>query len=260
MRPLAARLTFFGFLLLAGAIAANALYMQPVPEARDGAGRTDPQAARSPDAAAPADDVDPARRSGPAEPRADPDVSPATVGQSARPAQDRTASAPPRAPRGRRPAPPAPRPAIVRAIQRELAHRDYAIEQRDGRNDTQTRLAILQYQYDTGATLTGRPSEALLESILFGPFEAASRADPVAQLEADERLVASVQGALSRLGFASLEQNGRMGSQTRDALRQFAEFVGLRPDGRLSPRVLLELIDMTEEAISPGGSRTGERF
>ncbi len=235
MRPLAARLTFFGFLLLAGAIAANALYMQPAPETADDTRGTEPQASRSPD------------------------VGPATVGESARPAQDRAASAPPRVPPAKRPAPAAPRPAIVRAVQRELAHRDYVIKHRDGQIDTQTRLAILQYQFDTGAILTGRPSEALLESILFGPFQSASRADPVAQLEADGKLVASVQGALSRLGFASLEQNGRLGQQTRDALRQFAEFVDLRPDGRLSPRLLLELIDMTDEAISPGGARSGER-
>ncbi len=260
MTPLSARLTFLGLIALAGAISANALYMQPPAETRRAAGETQDDRKRAEDetvgreekSAADKRPLAPYRE---AAERSD-EITPPKLAEEA-PAR-RPQSKPPREARAtRRTRAPqsAPRKEVVRAIQRELAHRDYRIDRRDGRVDLSTRLAILLYEYDIGLTLTGRPSEALLEQILFGRFHGAGTDDPVTRFEADPDLVARVQNALSRLGFGNLEGTGQLGPDTRSALREFAHFRDLRPDGRLTPRLLLELSDVSDEPVVQGKLR-----
>ncbi len=259
MTPFAARLTFLGLIVLAGAISWNALFMQPAGETRP----TEAKRGESTETAAKAEDSEQksAASKGPLAVQPKTDRADASK-QPARPARQRakeetTREAPP-PPRIRPPQRP-PKPEIVRAIQRELLHRDYRIERRDGQVDLATRIAVLLYEYNSGLTLTGRPSEALLERILFGPFRGADTEDPVTVMEADAELVAQVQVMLSRLGFANLKATGRLGVETRSALREFAQFRDLRPEGRLTPRLLLELADVTGEPIVLGGLREPER-
>lgn len=253
MTPLSARLTFLGLIALAGAISANALYMQPAPETRRVADKTQDDRKRAEDATISREETSaeekrtfaPYRE--PTEPSATatpPRRAEETPGQHAR-------SELPRASAAKSP----PRKEVVRAIQRELVHRDYRVGRRDGRVDISTRLAILLYEYDSGLTLTGRPSEALLEQILFGPFHAAVAEDPVMRFESDSDLVARVQQVLSSLGFGNLEDTGRLGPETRSALREFAHFRDIRPDGRLTPRLLLELSDVSDQPIGQGRVR-----
>jgi len=262
MTPFSARLTLVSFLLLAGAIATNALYMQaPLetnsrvtgsvakPAKPDEAARNAPapRAERNqPRQAAPKGDLQ-AQRSGQANDTARPDSQARTPALRSVPATE---------------AEPAPLPPeeVIRAIQRELAFRNYAVGRPDGRLDTATRLAILNYQYDAGLRLTGRPSEAVLKDILFGSFQGAASDRRVAQLEADGTLVARVQRVLSRLGFGNLAGNGRLGAETRAALREFAAFRDLPRDGRLSPRLLLELVEITDEPLARGGARSASEL
>jgi hypothetical protein len=259
MTPFAARLTFLGLIVLAGAISWNALFMQPPGETRPTASKR----GESSETAAKAEDGEQksAATKGPlaVQPEADRRATRASTsekptrptGQRAKEDTHREERAPPRSRIPERP----PDPAIVRAIQRELLHRDYRIERRDGQADLATRIAVLLYEYNSGLSLTGRPSEALLERILFGPFRGADTENPVDRLEADTELVAQVQVMLSRLGFANLDDTGRLGADTRSALREFAQFRDLRPEGRLTPRLLLELADVTGEPIVLGGLR-----
>lgn len=257
MTPLSARLTFLGLIALAGAISANALYMQPPAETRRAAGETQDDRKPTEDETVGQEEKiaadkgplapyrEPAERSVRAAPPKQPEEAPA----ARRPRSEARAT-----PRARAPQSP-PRKAVVRAIQRELAHRDYRVDRRDGRVDLSTRLSVLLYEYDSGLTLTGRPSEALLEQILFGPFQGAGTEDPVRRFEADPDLVARVQTILSRLGFGNLKGTGRLGPDTRSALREFALFRDLRPDGRLTPRLLLELSDISDEPVVEGRLR-----
>jgi len=261
MTPLSARLTFLGLIALAGAISANALYMQPPAETRRAASETrddrkpteDETVGREEKSAADKGPLapyrEPAERSVRAAPPKQPEEAPAALRSRSEPPREGRAT-----PRARTPESP-PRKEVVRAIQRELAHRDYRVDRRDGRVELSTRLAVLLYEYDSGLTLTGRPSEALLEQILFGPFQGAGTEDPVRRFEADPDLVARVQTILSRLGFGNLEGTGRLGPDTRSALREFAHFRDLRPDGRLTPRLLLELSDISDESVVEGRLR-----
>jgi peptidoglycan hydrolase-like protein with peptidoglycan-binding domain len=245
MTPFSARLTFFGFVCLAGAIATNALYFQePLEKNREITGSV-PQSERL-EAQAPAQTDEPEE---PAEAAPKGDLQP-IAGSAERAVPDtRPPSAIARTPSQAR----MPAPEVVRAIQRELAYRNYIVNRRNGQLDTSTRIAILNYQYDNGMILTGRPSESVLEHILFGPFQAAPERGRIARLEADGALVARVQRTLSRLGFGNLPENGRLDAQTRDALREFAAFRDLPRDGRLSPRLLLELADVTDEPLAGRG-------
>lgn len=246
MTPFSARLTFFGFVCLAGAITANALYFQePLEKTREITGSV-PQS-ETPEAQAPAQPGGPEDR---AEAAPKGDLQPVPGGAQ-------TAAPEGRGPRViERPAHTVPLPPreVIRAIQRELAYRNYIVNRRDGELDTSTRIAIVTYQYDNGLTLTGRPSERLLEQILFGPFQAAPETARVARLEADQTLIARVQRILSQLGFGNLPESGRLDADTRQALREFSAFRDLPGEGRLSPRLLLELADMTDEPLVGGGA------
>jgi len=250
MTPFSARLTFFGFLGLAGAIAANALYFQEPLESSPGitgsvlrseeteaAGPAREKAREAQEDAAPKGNLQPIAGSRDVDRPDRGKEKPAKRGVDN--ASSRQASSGSMAPEE-----------VTRAIQRELAYRDYAVTRRDGKLDTSTRLAILNYQYDAGMTLTGRPSESVLKTILFGTFQAAPDRERIARLEGDRVLVARVQRILSRLGFGNLPESGRLGAETRRALREFAAFRDLPRDGRLAPRVLLELADVTDEPLA----------
>lgn len=246
MTPFSARLTLLGFLALVGAFAANALFLQ---EPLDRDARVTGSVAQSgqDSAARPAATKEQAAE---AAPKGD-------LQTIARQARDAEAESRPSA--AKRPAAPPP-PEVVRAIQRELAFRNYAIDRRDGELDQATRLAILNYQYDTGLPLTGQPSEELLKHILFGPFQSAPDVARVRRLENDRDLVANVQRILSGLGFGNLSDSGRLGPDTREALREFAAFRDLPLDARLSPRLLLELADVTDAPLRPGSVNQSQNF
>jgi len=262
MTPFSARLTLVSFLLLAGAIATNALYMQaPLetnsrvtgsvtepakPDEAERTAKTSRPQRTQPRQAAPKGDLQ-AERSG-------------FANNTARENDIRRTSAPEDLTEPDAAPAPLPPEDVIRAIQRELAFRNYALGRPDGRLDTATRLAILNYQYDAGLRLTGRPSEAVLKDILFGSFQGAASDRRVAQLEADGTLVARVQRVLSRLGFGNLAGNGRLGAETRAALREFAAFRDLPRDGRLSPRLLLELVEITDEPLARGGARSASEL
>jgi peptidoglycan hydrolase-like protein with peptidoglycan-binding domain len=258
MTPFSARLTLVSFLLLAGAIATNALYLQAPLETNSRVTSSVTEPAK-PDEAERISPTPRAERNQPRQAAPKGDLQAGRSGSTNNPPRDnevRSAPAPENPSEPDADPVPLPPEEVIRAIQRELAFRNYAVGRRDGRLDTATRLAILNYQYDAGLRLTGRPSEAVLKDILFGPFQGAASDRRIAQFEADSALVARVQRVLSRLGFGNLAENGRLGAETRAAVREFAAFRDLPRDGRLSPRLLLELVEITDERLARGGARS----
>jgi len=246
MTPFSARLTFLGFFCLAGAIAANALYFQEQLDSNPRVTGSVPQSRNEQaEARPPANALDGSGQSAPKG-----NLRPIAGGADADSAMTRTRSAESDDGSGR--GSPMLRAEVVRAIQRELAYRDYAVDRRDGQLDTSTRVAILNYQYDTGMALTGRPSESLLKQILFSSFQAAPRGGRTARLEADRALIVRVQRVLSRLGFGNLKETGQVDRSTRRGLREFAAFRDLPRDGRVSSRLLLELADVTAQPLAGG--------
>ena len=82
------------------------------------------------------------------------------------------------------------------------------------------------------------------------PAVGAARKEPVAAHEPPpirgNPLVFRIQGALLELGYAPGEQDGQIGSRTRDSLRKFEAEHGYRRRGRLDERALRRLREALE--------------
>lgn len=133
---------------------------------------------------------------------------------------------------------------VVRAVQRELAHRGYQPGPADGLVHPVTRAAVMAYEHDHGLRLTGDPSENLLKTILFGVPAGADKAagDPSPQAQS---VIRSVQQSLAALGYPVSAIDGRLGEETSRAIRAFEAKNSLPPSGRISGALLLKLREAT---------------
>lgn len=139
-------------------------------------------------------------------------------------------------------------PRIIRAIQRELKLRGYDPGGESGVANVSTRTAIVSYEFDSRLPLTGVPTEALLESLIFDASALAGQNGRAERFEAAARLVSQVQGVLARLGYGG-RANGRLDAATREAIRKFAADRNLKDDGRLTARLLVELLVVTGKPL-----------
>ncbi|HEU0158925.1 MAG TPA: peptidoglycan-binding domain-containing protein, partial [Hyphomicrobiaceae bacterium] len=233
MTPRRARQALCVFVLLALAVAYNALFRQLRPVVGGGG-----IAAELPAAAAPAPTLPNKAANAGAErtaaPKDAPDKRAQRAGRAAKPEAangEATGSA-----LGSQKSETA-RPETVRAIGRELRQRGYGSAAGEGAPRAQRSAAIMAYEYDNGLPLTGQASEALLERILFGGPGAGEGQGKVASAEAAE-LVRFVQQALSALGYQPGPVNGQLQADTVRAIREFELDKGLVPRGRISPELM----------------------
>jgi peptidoglycan hydrolase-like protein with peptidoglycan-binding domain len=246
MTPFRMRLCVGVFAAVAAAISINALYLQQAPRIAGAAVQT---LAPSP-SPAPSETVAStgAQSATAALPKQDAIVTTETVAEklvalvepAARPAPARS------------PAKPAPA-RLVRAIQRELSDRGYAVGEDNGVLGLQTRAAILGYEFDAGMPLTGEPAEAVLKSLIFGRASGQGGPGPSERFERRQRLVAQVQEALAALHYRSGPADGRLDRATREAIRKFENDHRLQAAGRLTERVLLELVIATGQPLQVDG-------
>ncbi len=249
MTPLSARLALTGFLAVAGAISVNALYLQEppsrLPEVTGAVRAGDPAlrdgSARTPETASPQTRPQP-RQPAPASPPS----SPSARAEAQAPGDMPQEATPPRAEAQER----IPAKVLVGAIQRELGDRGYDAGQRDGNVDVPTREAIMAFEFDAGLALTGTPSEILLKQILFGPYRTNRGADEGSErIEREPRVVGAVQTRLAELGFSTAPATGRMSAATREAVRAFEQNRDLPISGKLSLRVLLEIVIVSGQPL-----------
>jgi peptidoglycan hydrolase-like protein with peptidoglycan-binding domain len=131
-------------------------------------------------------------------------------------------------------------PETVRAIQRELRQRGYGSLPSDGTLRPQTRAAIMAYEYDHGLPLSAQASEGLLSRILFGGSSPGEGHAKVGAPEAAE-LVRFVQQSLAALGYQPGPVNGQLEADTVRAIREFEIDKGLVPKGRISAELIGQL-------------------
>ncbi|MGF1622333.1 MAG: peptidoglycan-binding protein [Rhodomicrobiaceae bacterium] len=151
---------------------------------------------------------------------------------------------------------PAPEPVserVVQGIQRELARRGYDPGEANGRVEIETRSAIIAYEFDEGMPLTGVPSEAILKSLLFGLGEGLSEERTDERFERRRALVSEVQDMLARMGYGAPASDGRLDARTREAIEKFESDRNLAASGRLSARVLLEMVIVTGRPFNQTG-------
>lgn len=246
MTPLRILLFVVAFLGLATAISVNALYFQEAPQlAAGGAREALPQ---TPPANAEQDTPPTATAALPKSALETSDRVGATI-QALEKRSEPTEPWPVRQP-------PAPEPVserVVQGIQRELARRGYDPGEANGRVHIETRSAIIAYEFDEGMPLTGEPSEAIFKSLLFRLGEGIGAQRPDERFERRRALVSEVQDMLARMGYGAPASDGRLDARTRQAIEKFENDRNLGASGRLSARVLLEMVIVTGRPFNPTG-------
>ncbi|MGI9385198.1 MAG: peptidoglycan-binding domain-containing protein [Methyloligellaceae bacterium] len=133
----------------------------------------------------------------------------------------------------------------VRAIQRELSTRNYDPGPVDGVVGILTRAAIMAYQHDHGLPATGVASEATLQRIVLGRGSSAGTAGGGAAPDETVALVKAVQQVLAKLGYAPGPVDGIVGGSTRKAIESFERERRLAVTGRISGKLLREVMRVT---------------
>ncbi len=225
MTPFRMRLFVVAFLALAAATSFNAIYMQEAPR----------RTAAAVKVASPPGDGE--ERPGAATASlSGEEAAPGAAGESAAAAAARKIM------EAQKPDPlPAPNPR-VKAIQRELASRGYRPGGRDGVLTPQTRAAILACEFDERMPLTGEPTEAVLKALIFAKAAGKTKAGAPDRFEHRGEVVKQVQQMLAQLGYTAGPIDGRVDDRMREAIRRFETDRRLKPGGRLTSRVLLEMV------------------
>jgi peptidoglycan hydrolase-like protein with peptidoglycan-binding domain len=131
----------------------------------------------------------------------------------------------------------------VRAIQRKLVEHGFGPVPSDGVLRPVTRAAIMAYEHDNTLPLTGDASDALLKRMVFGAPQPADQtgAREVRSSHA-EAVVKQVQRLLTANGYRPGAIDGRLSPETVAAIRAFEQAHGMTPPrGRVSAEVLLRL-------------------
>lgn len=142
---------------------------------------------------------------------------------------------------------------LIRSIQKKLSQLGYSHIPLDGLLNRETRAGILAVQFERGAPLSGEPSDAVLSMLYFLEASGITRLAPSERLERDTGLVEQVQDILSKLGYSSGPVNGHIDVRVRDAIRKFETDRHLKAVGRLTDRVLLEMVIETGKPFKPQG-------
>ena len=142
---------------------------------------------------------------------------------------------------------------VIRAIKRELNFHGYEAGPENGEVTSDLQAAIVSYEFDMGRTITGRPDNRLLKSLL---FEAGTSLPPKsgrAHFERSRKLIEVVQDVLSRMGYGASASSGYLDEATRYAISKFEADRNLDESGRLTARLLVEIMIVTGESIAIPG-------
>ncbi len=140
-------------------------------------------------------------------------------------------------------------PALVQRVQEGLAEGGYYRGPPDGVLDDATKEAILAFERETGLPETGEPSLALLAAVAANGVEVVTVEEEVVEtavvardvLEPVELGIGDVQRLLNERGYGPLSIDGKMGPNTREALKRFSADAGFGSDAGMTPAVLKAL-------------------
>ncbi|MBF0569263.1 MAG: peptidoglycan-binding protein [Candidatus Omnitrophica bacterium] len=125
--------------------------------------------------------------------------------------------------------------AKVEELQRTLRLFGYTIGRPDGKFGSSTRVAVAKFQADEDLEVTRFVDKATWERM-----QTYLKLPLVHKFEVN---VKAVQKALIKAGFDPGKADGRGGSQTREALRQFQRSKGLKADGLMGLKTLKVLAE-----------------
>lgn len=148
---------------------------------------------------------------------------------------------------------------LVEQVQTALAERDRYAGVVDGVMGPETAAAIRSFEQAQGLVPTGEASEKVLAALLTAPIrKAEAKAPPAARpapapvqqpvvtgsTNSDPKLMAA-QKALAKIGYGPVSIDGKMGSETRNAIKSFERDRGMPETGELSPQVVRALQQLT---------------
>jgi len=141
---------------------------------------------------------------------------------------------------------------LVYKVQVQLAKQGIYKSAADGLYGAETRIAIARYQRVAGLKIDGKPSDYLLNHMFIssnslGKKMAQQKPQQISHTR-DSSLVnpvKRVQIGLEELGYNPGPSDGLMGSQTREAIRQFEKDNKLEVTGKLSDELLKKLLKVT---------------
>lgn len=138
----------------------------------------------------------------------------------------------------------------IRAIQRELATRGYDPGPVDGVQGVLTRAAVMAYQHDKGLPVRGEADAKVLEHLVLG--KAATKPKRAAAPTPTDTiaLVKSVQQVLAEMGYNPGPVDGIPGAGTRTAIERFERAHRLKATGRISGKLLREIMRVTGVKVS----------
>lgn len=137
-----------------------------------------------------------------------------------------------------------PKSKTVSAIQRWLARNGYDPGPADGVMGDNTRASIMAYQHDNNLHITGAATDSVLKGMILGMSPGDTGGEQSARTPPETtELVMSIQKTLEKLGYDPGPVDGLLGSATANAIREFESARGLPVKGRISGRVLKELMD-----------------
>lgn len=159
---------------------------------------------------------------------------------------------------------------LVAQVQTALAERDLYAGTVDGMMGPETAQAIRSFEHAQGMAQTGEATEKTLAALMIAPIRkaeaktadpkahaprAAATPTPVAAQPAvtgsttpNPRLMAA-QKALAKIGYGPVSIDGKLGAETRNAIRSFERDRGLPETGELGPQVVRALQQMTGAPI-----------
>jgi len=131
----------------------------------------------------------------------------------------------------------------VLAIQRRLAENGYDTGPADGVLGVMTRASIMAYQHDHGLSVTGMASERLLKRMILGESIGDDDLSVFSAVPPETAaLVKAVQKVLTDLKYEVGPADGIYGAATRRAIKSFEKDHKLVVKGRISAKLLKEMM------------------
>lgn len=139
---------------------------------------------------------------------------------------------------------------LTKAVQRELKAKGYYQGHLDGVAGPVTLAAIMAFQDDYNMPITARASNTLLKRIVFGASGAVKTktGTKIYSLTA-QKFIFQLQKQLAELGYDPGTLDGKLGVQTRNAIKSFEKDRELKVTGRISGKVISEIIKVSGKTI-----------